>query len=64
MAAVDINCGCLHMYWRGRNGEKRLNVSVENAGREGSWGKLVEPAYGCRWRERAFYLFIFWLQSR
>lgn len=44
MAPVDINCVCLPMHWRGRNGEKRLDVSVENAAREGSGGKLAELA--------------------
>lgn len=44
MAPVDINCGCLDMHRRGRNGEMRLDVSVENAGREGSRGKLAELA--------------------
>lgn len=41
---MDINCGCLDMHRRGRNGEMRLDVSVENAGREGSRGKLAELA--------------------
>ena len=44
IATVDISCDCLHMHWRDRNREKRLKVSVENAAREGSWGKLAELA--------------------